>query len=60
MVLISSGTGSIHSKISGYFSSTQTVGNETGVLRNLLKNKSFEEQYQTGLDVLKQFGVTVK
>tara|TARA_R110002072_G_scaffold303099_1_gene493493 strand:- start:219347 stop:223417 length:4071 start_codon:yes stop_codon:yes gene_type:complete len=44
----------IHAKISGYFSSIQDFSNGLTV-RQWLSGKSFEEQYQFGLNVIQRF-----
>ena len=55
MVKLPHGKGSIHAKISGYYSS---VRNFTGGLRvrDWLSTQSYNDQYEFGLNVLKQFG----
>lgn len=51
------GAGSIHSKVSGYYSSKQPfTGGQT--VRQWIGQKSFQEQYDYGLKILKQFGWT--
>lgn len=47
----------IHAKISGYYSTTTFDFTNGLSVRNWLAGKSFEEQYEFGLDVLRQFGV---
>jgi hypothetical protein len=48
------GAGSIHAKISGYYSSKQLfTGGQT--VRKWLSTKSFKEQYDFGIKILKQF-----
>lgn len=55
MVKLPHGKGSIYAKISGYYSS---VRNFTGGLRvrDWLSTQSYNDQYEFGLNVLKQFG----
>ncbi len=47
--------GSIHRKISGYYSSKQDFSRPLTV-REWLSKKSFEYQYNYGIDKLKEFG----
>lgn len=46
----------IHAKISGYYSSKQPFTNGVTV-RQWLREQSFDEQYQFGLDIMGRFGV---
>lgn len=46
----------MHRKISGYYGSIQSYTNGMKV-RDWLAGKSFEEQYQFRINVLKEFGV---
>lgn len=50
---------SVHSKISGYYSSKQFF-TEGKTVRDWLAGKSFEEQFEFGLDTLKQYGNVVQ
>lgn len=55
LVRIEHGAGSIHAKISGYYSSKQYfTGGQT--VRQWLGKQSFKSQYQFGIDKLKEFG----
>jgi RHS repeat-associated protein len=57
LVRLPHGKGTIHSKISGYYSSKQPfTGGQT--VRNWISKKSFAEQYKFGVNVIKQFGYT--
>jgi hypothetical protein len=49
------GKGSLHSKVSGYYSSKQPFTNGKTV-RQWLNSKSYQEQYDFGLQTLKKFG----
>jgi len=49
------GAGSIHSKISGYYSSKQLFSGEQTV-RQWLSTQSFQEQYNFGVETLIKFG----
>lgn len=47
-----------HAKISGYYN-TKSFEFTGGIsVRNWLAGQSFEKQYEFGMNVLKQFGVT--
>jgi RHS repeat-associated protein len=49
------GKGSIHMKVSGYYSSKQSfTGGQT--VRQWVSSKSYEDQYSFGLQILEQFG----
>lgn len=49
------GAGSIHAKVSGYYSSKQPfTGGQT--VRQWLKTQSFQQQYDFGIKTLKRFG----
>ena len=54
MVKLPHGKGSIHAKISGYYSSKWKNTNMR--VRDYVNTLSYEEQYQFGIDVLKKFG----
>ena len=58
MVPLGHGKGSIHAKISGFYSSKQPriSGSTTQTIRQWLSTKSFDEQYQFGLETLVRFG----
>jgi RHS repeat-associated protein len=47
----------IHSQISGFYSSVQKGLSEGKTVRQWLKTKSFEEQYQFGREVMRRFGL---
>ena len=49
------GKNTIHSKISGFYSSKQPFTNGVTV-REWLSTKSYEEQYEFGIETLKMFG----
>lgn len=55
LVKIPGGKGSIHAKISGYYSSKQPFTHGKTV-RQWLSNKSYKEQYDFGMKLLKRFG----
>ncbi|THF82721.1 hypothetical protein [Cohnella fermenti] len=52
-------SGSVHSQISGYYSSIQPFTNGLTV-RNWLAGQSFEKQFDFGLNVLKRFGTVTQ
>ena len=47
---------SVHTKVSAYYSSIQSVTNSV-ILRNWLAEQSFSTQYEWGIKVLRMFGV---
>jgi hypothetical protein len=53
------GKGSIHAKISGYYSSIRpgVTGSSTMTVRQWLATKSYQFQYDFGIQTLKQFGL---
>lgn len=51
------GRGSIHARVSGYYSSIQPFSRPQTV-RNWLSNKSYSEQYNFGIQTLINFGWT--
>ena len=55
LIKLPHGKGTIHSKISGYYSSKQPFTNGQTV-RKWLSNQSFNEQYDFGIQVIKDFG----
>ena len=55
LIRLPNGKGSIHAKISGFYSSKPYFTNGLTV-RDWLKSKSFEEQYNFGLEQLSKFG----
>lgn len=55
IIRIPGGKGSLHAKISGYYSSKQPFS-EGKTVRQWLSNKSYEEQYEFGIEKLKMFG----
>lgn len=55
VIAIPHGKGSVHAKISGYYSSKpKEFGGLT--VREYLSEKSFAEQFEFGLNVLKRYG----
>jgi len=56
VILVRSGAGSPHAQITGHFNSIQQNTNGMRV-RDWLANQSFNEQYQYGLQILREFGV---
>ena len=57
LIRLPHGAGSIHAKISGYYSSKDFfTGGKT--VRQWLSTQSFEEQYEFGVQILKKFGWT--
>jgi len=57
LVRLPHGKGTLHNKISGYYSSKQPFTNGKTV-RGWLRNKPFSEQYNFGIQKLKDFGWT--
>ena len=55
IIRIPGGKGSLHAKISGYYSSIQPFS-EGKTVRQWLSTKSFDEQYKFGIEKLKMFG----
>ena len=55
LIKLPHGAGSIHAKISGYYSSKQKFTNGLTV-REWLSTKSFQEQYKFGIEKLKELG----
>lgn len=54
LIKLPHGKGSIHAKISGYYSSNYR---NTGMrVRDYVKTLSYEEQYKFGIETLKQYG----
>ena len=54
-IAIPHGKGTVHAKISGYYSSKQFfTGGQT--VRQWLTGQSFQEQFDFGMDLLKQYG----
>jgi hypothetical protein len=49
------GPGSIHEKISAFYSSKQAFSGKLTV-REWISRKSFKEQFEFGVDIIKQFG----
>ena len=58
MVPLAHGKGTVHSKISGFYSSKQPdiTGSPTLTVRQWLAPKSYAEQYQFGLEAMARFG----
>lgn len=59
VIAIPSGTNSVHSKISAYFSSVSDF-TKGKTVRNWLAGKSYEEQFKLGMNYLKRFGTVEK
>ena len=60
IISIESGfAGSIHGQITGYYNSKPTFAGGLSVREWLAKNKTFEEQFLFGLDVLRRYGEVV-
>ena len=57
VIKIPNGKGTIHARISGYYSSKQDFAKEMRV-RDWLSTRSFEEQYEFGINKLKDYGWT--
>ena len=57
LVKLPSGKGSIHARVSGYYSSKPKWA-EGKTVREWISERSFSEQYQFGIDTIKQFGGT--
>lgn len=55
IIRVPHGKGSIHAKVSGYYSSKPNLPNGLTV-REWLKNQSYAEQYKFGIKTLKEFG----
>jgi hypothetical protein len=57
LIKLQHGAGSIHARVSGYYSSKQPfTGGQT--VRQWLSTQSFQQQYDFGIKILKQFGWT--
>lgn len=54
LIRLPNGKGSIHAKVSGYYSSYYKDSHIR--VRDYVKTLSFDEQYNFGINVLKQFG----
>jgi RHS repeat-associated protein len=57
LIKLPHGSGTIHNQVSAYYSSIQGFTNGQTV-RSWLSTKSFDEQFEFGIDVLKKFGWT--
>ena len=55
LIWLEHGAGTIHAKVSGYYSSKQLFTNGQTV-RQWLSTQSYKEQYEFGIKALKQFG----
>lgn len=55
IISIPNGKGTVHAQISGYYSSKQFFTGEQTV-RQWLTGQSFQEQFDFGMDLLKQYG----
>ena len=55
LMVLEHGAGSIHAKISGYYSSIQPFTGGVTV-RQWLSTQDFQEQYDFGIQILKKFG----
>lgn len=54
LIRLPNGKGSIHAKISGYYSS---IYQNTGMrVRDYVNTLSYDEQYKFGIEILKRFG----
>jgi len=58
LIRLPSGTGLLHQRISGYYSSIQPLvtGSDTLTIRQWLQTKSFEFQWKFGIELIKRFG----
>ena len=57
LIKLPHGAGSIHAKVSGFYSSKQAfTGGQT--VRQWLSTQSYQQQYDFGIKTLKQFGWT--
>lgn len=54
LIKLEHGSGTIHSKVSGFYSSKQPFSNGLKV-REWLSTQTFEEQYEFGIKTIKQF-----
>lgn len=59
IISIPHGAGSIHAAISGYYTSKPAFTDGLSVRDWLAQNKTFEEQFEFGLDVLRRYGEVV-
>jgi len=59
IIALQSGKESVHSAISGYYS-RKFKWTDGMTVRDWLSNKSFEEQFEFGMNYLKNFGDVVK
>lgn len=57
LIKLPHGKGTIHARISGFYSSKKGISGDMRV-RDWLSSKSFEEQYEFGINKLKSFGWT--
>jgi hypothetical protein len=59
VVRLPSGAGSIHARLSGFYSSIQpaVTGSTTMTVRQWSSTQSFQQQYEFGIKVLQSFGV---
>ncbi len=60
LIKLPHGAGTIHAKISGYYSSIQptVTGSMTMTVRQWISKKGYKEQYEFGIQKLKDFGWT--
>jgi RHS repeat-associated protein len=58
VIRLPSGAGSIHQRVSAYYSSIQPLvtGSDTLTVRQWLQTKSFEFQWQFGMELIEKFG----
>jgi len=55
LIKIEHGAGSLHSKVTGYYNSKAILG-YPGKVRDYVNTLSYQEQYEFGINVLKQYG----
>ncbi len=61
IIAIPHGKGSVHAKISGYYSSIPASGFTNGLtVRQWLSGQSFQQQFDFGMNVLKQYGDVIE
>ena len=57
VISIPHGKGTVHTKISGFYSSIPASGFTNGLtVRQWISGQSFEKQFEFGMNVLKQYG----
>lgn len=61
IISIPNGKGTVHAKISGYYSSIPASGFTNGLtVRQWLSGQSFEKQFEFGMDILSQYGSVIE